>query len=73
MFVFVNIFVLPSGEKICALFFQGSSSIYLEYFCCFSFPVGNSFIRVVRVDSLRLVTVEKVVIPIVLNFKLIYP
>lgn len=52
---------------------QGSSSIYLEYFCCFSFPVGNSFIRVVRVDSLRLVTVEKVDIPIVLNFKLIYP
>lgn len=52
---------------------QGSSSIYLEYFCCFSFPVGNSFITVVRVDGLKSVTVEKVDIPIVLNFKWIYP
>lgn len=48
-----------------------SMSTFLLSF--FSFPVGSMFIKEVRADGLRLITIEKEGLPIVLDFKLIYP
>lgn len=39
----------------------------------FPFLMGSTFIKEVRADGLRLITIEKAGLPIVLDFKLIYP